>query len=133
VPHLHHAKSLVAGIAILAVTAGVATAHMLPDAATFGITTATAASGQQVPLWHMPEGTAPTNPGQQPDVSGQPTDNHGATVSDAAKNPTPSDGDWANHGAYVSSIAKGWGTQTAADHQSPQGASASADGQAHRP
>jgi hypothetical protein len=105
----------------LALTAGLAWAHAMPAASDHGLTTARDASGQNVPLAADESNANDSNtdedstnePAAPTDVP--PADTHGSTVAAAAQGDTP-DG-FANHGAYVSSIAKGWGQQTAADHQ----------------
>jgi hypothetical protein len=126
---MHRFPSLVAALAVIALTAGVAVAHSLPSASGAGIATARAASNHTVPMWRLPEGPSLDTPATDAPSS---KDTHGATVSDAASNPTPA-GDWANHGAYVSSIAKGWGTQVSSQHASSQAAAHDATGVAHRP
>jgi len=126
---MYRFRSLFAAVAVIAVTAGVAVAHSLPAASDAGIATARAASNRAVPMWRLPEGPSLDNPATDGPSS---SDTHGATVSDAASNPTPA-GDWANHGAYVSSIAKGWGAQVSSQHAGSQAAAHDATGLAHRP
>jgi hypothetical protein len=112
---MHRSRTIIAALAGLALTAGVATAHMMPVASDSGLSTASNASGQDVPMGH---GFGPDfQPGSNPDTNTPPDGTHGATVSAAAQSPTPSDGGWANHGAYVSSIAKTWGAQTSAQYR----------------
>jgi hypothetical protein len=97
----------IAALATLALTVsvGLASAHSMPSAADFGLTTANDASGLDVP-----DGVdgglnaGDENDNETPDASG-----HGADVSAAAQAETPEGYD--NHGAYVSSVAKGWGAQ----------------------
>ena len=114
---MHRTRSLIAAVAVLAVSAGFAAAHAMPAASNAGIDTARQASGQQVPLGVDASTSHQNLNAGTPDSAGAPPDGtHGADVSAAAKAPTP-DGDWANHGAYVSSIAKGWGQATSAAHQ----------------
>ena len=124
---MHRFHSLIAAIAVVAVSAGIAVAHSLPAASDAGIATAQAASKHAVPMWGIPEGPSIDNPANQNEPS---SDTHGATVSEAASNPTP-DGDWANHGDYVSSIATGWGARISAGHS--QAASHDAQGLSHKP
>jgi hypothetical protein len=126
---MHGFRSLVAALAVIAVTAGIAVPHSLPAASDAGIATARAASNRAVPMWRIPEGPSLDNPATEAQPN---SDTHGATVSEAASNPTPA-GDWANHGAYVSSIAKGWGAQVSGQHTTSQAASHDATGLAHRP
>jgi hypothetical protein len=128
--------SLIGAVASLALTAGVATAHFMPAASTNGLATASAASGKTVPMGVDGSFTDP-QASNAADPSARPTDTHGYTVSQAAQNPTPTDGSWANHGAYVSSIARGWGQQAAGANgtaaPSPAEPSQATDGLAHRP
>lgn len=136
---MHRSRIIITALAGLALTAGVATAHVMPTASDSGLSTASNASGQDVPMGHGfgPEFQpgSPTNPGTPPDGT------HGATVSAAAQSPTPTDGTWANHGAYVSSIANTWGAQTSADYRDsdPTGTSTShtppqaSNGLSHQP
>jgi hypothetical protein len=81
----------------------------MPSAATPGLTTATEASGQAVPVRPatgptVDETTAEDNDEDADASKATHPDNHGAVVSAAAKADTPEGFD--NHGAYVSSIAK---------------------------
>jgi hypothetical protein len=134
--HKRRILSLVAAVASLALTAGIATAHFMPAASAQGLATAQTASGQSVPMG-VDGSFTDTTATNAAEPSAQPTDTHGYEVSQAAQNPTPTDGDWANHGAYVSSIAQGWGQQVAAAHQSsapsPEEPSQATDGLSHRP
>ncbi len=134
--HRHRSLTIVAAIASLALTAGIATAHVMPTASDQGLATAGAASTRNVPMGVDGSFTDST-PSQNGDTTSAPTDTHGYTVSQAAQNPTPTDVSWANHGAYVSSIAKGWGQQTAATNRkaasTPADPSAATDGPSHRP
>src|SRR5690242_12659230 len=133
---MHRIRSIVAALAALSVTAGLAAAHVLPDAANGGIQQAQSASGKSVPMGV--DGSLADRSAQD-NTNGAPTDTHGATVSAAAQAETPDGFD--NHGAYVSSIAKGWGTQTADAHRDGAGAqrptpeppTAATNGLTHRP
>ncbi len=135
--HRFRIFSAVAAVAALALTAGIATAHLMPTASDQGLSTARNASGQDVPMGVDGSFTDPAPAAAPADPAGQPTDTHGYTVSQAAKGPTPSDGGWANHGAYVSSIARGQGQQnaaaTASAVPSPEEPAQATDGLAHRP
>jgi hypothetical protein len=102
-------RSLIAALAAVTLSAGLAAAHVLPSASDKGISTAQQASGKSVPLGVDGSVTDRTN--QESNSS----DTHGDAVSTAAQAETP-DG-FANHGDYVSSIAVGWGEQTSADHR----------------
>jgi hypothetical protein len=128
--------SLIGAVASLALTAGIATAHFMPAASTDGLATASAASGKTVPMG-VDGSFTDSKASNAADPSAQPTDTHGYTVSQAAQNPTPTDGTWANHGDYVSSIAKGWGQQSSAASNaaepSPSEPAQATDGLAHRP
>lgn len=128
--------SLIGALASLALTAGIATAHFMPSASTNGLATASAASGKSVPMGVDGSFTDP-NASNAADPSAAPTDTHGYAVSQAAQNPTPTDGSWANHGAYVSSIAQGWGQQAAGANSTteptPTEPAVATDGLAHRP
>ncbi len=126
-------RSLIAALAVLALTAGVATAHLMPTASADGLTTAGAASGKSVPMGV--DGSLADRVAQKGDDTADTTDTngappagtHGADVSAAAQAPTPTDGGWANHGDYVSSVARGEGQQTADAHrQSPPSSDAGA-------
>ncbi len=134
--HRFRIFSVVAAVASLALTAGIATAHLMPAASDHGLSTARDASGRDLPMGVDGAFTDPTA-NHDAALSAAPTDTHGYTVSQAAQQPTPSDGGWANHGAYVSSIAKGWGQQAAAEQQSaatsPDEPVQATDGLAHRP
>ena len=114
---MHRTRSLIAAVAVLAVSAGFAAAHAMPAASNGGIDTARQASGKQVPLGVDASTDHQNVNADTHDTAGAPPDGtHGADVSAAAKAPTP-EGEWANHSAYVSSIAKGWGQATSAAHQ----------------
>jgi len=116
-------RSLIAALAVLALTAGVATAHLMPTASADGLTTAGAASGKSVPMGV--DGSLADRAAQKDGDSADTADSsesppagtHGADVSAAAQAPTPTDGGWANHGEYVSSVARGEGQQTADAHR----------------
>lgn len=132
---MNRLRSVALAVAVVAVTAGFATAHAMPAASDAGIQQAQDVTGKVLPVGAGAANDEPSNP--TPDNAGSPpSDTHGATVSAAAQSPTPDGFD--NHGAYVSSIAKGWGQQTSAAHKNG-GASgdnppAAADqGLAHRP
>lgn len=129
---MHRIRSLITALALIAISAGVAVAHSLPSASDAGIATAQAASDRAVPMWRIPEGPSLDQPTDESQPSDQSSDTHGATVSDAASNPTP-EGDWANHGAYVSSIAKDWGAAVSGDHANSQAAAHNEQGLSHRP
>jgi hypothetical protein len=126
--------SVAAAVATLALTAGIATAHLMPAASDAGRSTARDASGHDVPMGVDGSFTDTTQPSNPADPA---AGSHGSTVSQAAQGPTPSDGGWANHGAYVSSIAKGWGQQNAAARPSaapsPEEPAQATDGLSHRP
>jgi hypothetical protein len=126
--------SVVAAVATLALTAGIATAHLMPAASDQGLNTARQASGHDVPMGVDGSFTDTTQPMDPADVAAS---THGYTVSQGAQGPTPSDGGWANHGAYVSSIAKDWGQQQSAAQQSaapsPEEPAQATDGLSHRP
>lgn len=136
---MHRIRSIVAALAGLALTAGVATGHLMPTASDQGLGTAREASGQSVPMGV--DGSAADRDAQQgadtTEDSGSQTDasapegTHGADVSAAAQEPTPTDGSWANHGDYVSSVAKGWGQETSAANATAP--SQAQNGLSHRP
>ena len=137
---MHRIPSILAALAVLAITAGLVAAHAMPAASNGGRDTARQASGKQVPLG-TGASAADTNTNEAPDTAGAPPEGtHGADVSAAAKAPTP-EGDWAHHGAHVSSIAKGWGQATSADHKNSNAGAATtnhtptaaATGLAHKP
>src|SRR5690348_1639629 len=103
---MHRIRSLLAALVVLAITAGFVAAHAMPAASNGGLDTARQASGKQVPLGLGASAPHSNTTKVDQDTAGAPpSGTHGATVSAAAKAPTPA-GDWANHGAYVSSIAK---------------------------
>ena len=110
---------LVAAVA-LALTAGAAlaghSALSMPSAATDGLERAAEAAGKKVPvadpLEEAPSVAEPTidetdeEPAEEApadEVAAEHPDNHGMTVSEAAKGPTPETS--TNHGQYVRSIA----------------------------
>jgi hypothetical protein len=129
---MHRIRSLITALALIAVSAGVAVAHSLPSASEAGIATAQAASNHDVPMWRIPEGPLLDQPTDESQPSDESSDTHGATVSDAASNPTP-EGDWANHGEFVSSIAKDWGAAVSSEHANSQAAAHNEQGLSHRP
>ena len=100
-----------AALALLALTAGIAFAARPTAAGRDGLAVAAGASGHTVPVAGQPSAHQPEAPDTDtPDTSEHADsathpDNHGATVSQAAKAETPAG--FRNHGAYVSSIAKG--------------------------
>jgi hypothetical protein len=129
---MNRVRSLIAALAALALTAGLAAAHVMPSASDKGISTAQQASGKSVPLGV--DGSV-TDRSANNDTNSPPSDTHGAAVSKAAQSETPAGFD--NHGAYVSSIAKGWGQQTSAAHRNPASLGhtpeAATQGLSHRP
>ena len=125
---MHRIQSLLAALAVLAITAGLVAGHAMPAASNGGLDTARQASGKQVPLGVGASASHDNTKVGQDTAGPPPTGTHGADVSAAAKAPTP--GDFANHGAYVSSIAKGWGQTTSAAHKN---AHASGDPTNHLP
>jgi hypothetical protein len=129
---MHRIRSLITALALIAISAGVAVAHSQPSASDAGIATAQAASDRAVPMWRIPEGPSLDQPTDESQPTNESSDTHGATVSDAASNPTP-EGDWANHGAYVSSIAKDWGAAVSSEHANSQAAAHNEQGLSHRP
>jgi hypothetical protein len=112
-------RGLIVAIAVLALTAGVALAARpaaLPQAAGGGLERAAAASGQTVPVAGQGEENTPDADEENTDAddaepldtpsapeAAEHPDNHGATVSAAARGATPTTFD--NHGQYVKSIA----------------------------
>jgi hypothetical protein len=147
---MHRIRSLVAALAAVSLTTGLAAAHVMPTASDSGITAAREASGKRVPLGidgsvadvHTHNATeahdVAVDSEKQSDAP--PAGTHGADVSTAAKGATPA-GDWTNHGAYVSSIARGWGQTTSDAHRDADSTSAAtthaplsaAKGLSHRP
>ena len=118
-------RALLVAFAALALTAGVAlaghSALSMPSASSAGLERAAEAAGKIVPVAgpgenadertdedadadvETEEPAAEKPAGDQPlDAAAHP-DNHGAVVSDAAKNPTPAGFD--NHGQYIKTIA----------------------------
>jgi hypothetical protein len=111
-------RSLLIALVVLALSAGAVSAfRSMPTAAAGGLATAGAAAGMTVPARPdsatatrnqdraEPDEAAAENADEDAGASAQAThpDNHGATVSEAARTTTPDGFD--NHGAYVSSIA----------------------------
>jgi len=121
-----HARGILVAVAVLALGAGNAlAAHAdpstgsMPDAARPGLDGAAEASGKAVPVAaaagadRRPDAAPTTNTSDEdadaeapaaPDAAADHPDNHGATVSAAARGATPQA--FSNHGAYVRSIAK---------------------------
>lgn len=121
-----HARGLLAAVAVLALTAGVAFAGRadpstgsMPDAAATGLDRAAGASGTTVPV-AAPAAGADQDEDQAEDTdedapaedeatdepaddAAEHPDNHGATVSAAATGETPDTFD--NHGQFVRSVA----------------------------
>ncbi len=146
---LRRFRPLLISVVALILTAGIAFAAK-PSTPASGLTVATQASGQTVPV--VSEGDENTETDQDTetstDTSTDPADtgdhcttdprtatteqlaamNHGAIVCWAAQQATP-DG-FANHGAWVSSWAK---QNHGADKSATTGADASAKGKAHKP
>lgn len=118
---ISHFRALLVAIAVLALTAGAAlaarSALTMPTASTPGLERAAQAAGKEVPVAGPPAEAAPAadeetdanldeqQPAEAPavDVAAEHPENHGKTVSDAAKAPTPAGFD--NHGQYVKSVA----------------------------
>ena len=129
---LRHARGAAVALVVLAVSAGIAFAGGMPDAATFGLSTAGAASGQVVPANEADqqpavdapdEATDPTEgadpeemadpekvaelvetPDENTEDAPDPSDPHGDLVAQAAAMETP-DG-FRNHGEFVSCVAR---------------------------
>jgi len=127
---MHRIRSVLAALAVLAITAGFVAAHAMPAASDGGLNTARQASGKQVPLG---AGASAPDANTSPDTAGSPPEGtHGADVSAAAKGGTTAEtqGDFANHGAFVRTIAMGWGEKTSDAHQN---ANASGAATSHTP
>lgn len=114
-----HLRGLLVALAALALTAGVvlaarpASVDAPPAAAADGLSTATEASGQTVPVRAgeaaLPAGDEDEDPGlaeEDADAAdaGDRPQNHGWFVSQAAKGATPAGA--ANHGESVSAVAR---------------------------
>jgi hypothetical protein len=113
---VYRPRTLLAALAVLALSAGVVLGADPPPPADGGLATAGQASGLTLPSSGRPEldvpAPTPTDEDEnepaespKPAENGEHPDNHGAVVSQAAQGETP-DG-WANHGAYVSAVARG--------------------------
>lgn len=116
-------RGLGVALAILTLTAGAALAsHPLPGPAgnglghAPGLGVAAEAAGKTVPPGWEAELVMPAEDEEIQEPAEEETeepaedeegteDNHGATVSEAARGETPDD--WRNHGAYVSAVARG--------------------------
>jgi hypothetical protein len=114
-----HFRALFVAIAVLALTAGAAlaarSALSMPTASTPGLERAAEAAGKTVPVAGPPAEAAPVvgadenvdeqKPAEAPavDVAAEHPDNHGKTVSEAARATTPDGFD--NHGQYEKSVA----------------------------
>ena len=141
---IRSARSAIAALAALSLTAGLAVAHVLPAASDGGISTAREASGKQVPLGVDVSVADRSGTDASENASGgPPEDTHGFAVSTAAKGGTTAEaqGDFANHGAFVRTIAMGWGQSTSAAHQNANASgaatnhipTAAAKGLVHKP
>ncbi len=131
-PIVKRLRSVIVAVIVLALSAGAALAgRSLPQAASGGLATGSAAAGKIVPVRppaasgapaRVDEGDKTDDGGDAANAPGTPPDhpaNHGATVSTAAQAETPAG--FATHGAYVSSIAR-----------ANAGAAASAKGKAEK-
>jgi len=114
--HVRRIRGLIAAIAIVAVSAGVALAarpaSAPPAAAADGLERAGTAAGKVVPVSAQEAAPVPavveeTAPEQAAPADATATaehpDNHGKLVSEAAKSETPAGFD--NHGQYVKTVA----------------------------
>ena len=148
-----HLRGLLVALTTLALSAGVAvaarptTVDAPPAAAADGLSTATEASGQTVPVRGenaaLPEVDADEDAGEDvpvvededgaaPAVEGERAQNHGWFVSEAAKGATPAGSE--NHGRFVSEIARGdAGKPEAATAAGEHGAAAAAAAKAAKP
>jgi hypothetical protein len=106
-------RGIMAALAVLALTGGAAlAAGPFPDAAhngldrAPGLAIAEQASGKTVPPGLLADLAMPADL-EEPEVDEETeeAENHGATVSEAARGDTPEG--WKNHGAYVSAVARG--------------------------
>jgi hypothetical protein len=121
-----HLRGLLVALAALALSAGVVLAarptsvEAPPAAAGDGLSTATQASGQDVPVRAAEEGLPEPDEDEDTDqvdpevdedadadqaASAERPQNHGWFVSEAAKGATPATA--ANHGAFVAGVARG--------------------------
>ena len=109
-------RALLIAATALALTAGAAlaghSALSMPSAATDGLERAAEAAGKTVPVADpleeappvaQPAVEEPAEEAPADEVAAEHPDNHGKTVSEAAKGPTPETS--ANHGQYVRTIA----------------------------
>ncbi len=112
-------RGIMAALAVLALTGGAAlAAGPFPDAAhkgldrAPGLAVAEQAAGKPVPPGLVADLAMPGDM-EEPEAKEETeeteeteeADNHGATVSEAARGETPTG--WRNHGAYVSAVARG--------------------------
>lgn len=139
---INHFRALLVATAVLALSGGAAlaarSAPTMPSAAGPGLERAAEAAGKTVPVAGPPADPAPLDanvteesdasvnadePVEEPAVeeAAEHPDNHGKTVSEAAKATTPDGFD--NHGEYVKSIAtENHGQDVAAERGGSQAA-----------
>jgi hypothetical protein len=114
-------RPVLIALVALALTTGAAFANggaASPDHASFGLERAREASGKTVPVRSSGEADGPGTEAEpaveefeeleQEEATKEEGSNHGATVSEAARNGTPEEDAhlYRNHGAWVSSVAR---------------------------